>query len=64
MKPNVTFEEMFELLEAKIAYFEASLCLWSWRIQRAAPHHIKCVEDGLCKALDRLWEAQERCRAT
>lgn len=63
LKREVTFEEMFELLDAKIAYFEASLALWSWRVQKAAPHHLVCVEEGVCRALDRLWKAQEACRA-
>lgn len=63
MKRNVTFDEMFELLDAKIGYFEISLTLWSWRIQRAAPHHLRAVEDDVGKSLDRLWKAQEQCRA-
>ena len=60
LKRDVTFDEMFNLLEARIMFFEASLTLWSWRVQRAAPHHLAYVEHSYCKALDVLWTAQQK----
>lgn len=62
-KQGVTFDEMFELIQARINILNGRLTLWSWRIQGASESNLRDVERGFGKALDRLWEAQERCRA-
>ena len=60
LKPGITFDEMFELIQARISLTQAGLTLWSWRVQRASPHNLREIEIIYCKALDRLWEAQQR----
>jgi hypothetical protein len=59
MKKDVTFDEIFEWLHAKIEMHTISLTLWSWRVQGASEQNLRDVERSYGKALDRLWEAQQ-----
>ena len=60
MKRDITFDEMFDVIEARLKVMELRLTLWSWRVQNAQPHHLRAVEASYGKALDHLWKAQER----
>lgn len=60
MRQGVTFQEMFDVIDARLKVMELRLVLWSWRVQNAQPHHLREVESDYGKALDCLWEAQQR----
>lgn len=60
MKPGITFQEMFNLIEARLKLLEVRFVLWSWRVQGAEDRYLRAAEDDYGKALDRVWEAQQR----
>lgn len=62
LKSNVTVDEMFELLDARLGAMQRSLLLWWWRVLRMPEQDLRDLEVMYGKSLDRLWEAQERCR--
>jgi hypothetical protein len=60
MRQCVTFEEIGILVSAKASLWLASLWLWRARIEGHSQGNLRQCEETVKKALDRLWEAQQR----
>jgi hypothetical protein len=60
MRQDVTFEEMAAVINARIQLLIAQHGLWINRVSGRTRWEESWHEAAVCRALDRVWEAQQR----
>lgn len=60
MKPNISFDEMAAVIDARIELLRSSHLLWRARITGSSRRTLIHFERYVTEALDRLWEVQQR----
>ena len=60
MRQGVTFDEISELISARCWLIHIQLWLWRARVTGQQVWLIRELEATVGKALDRVWEAQQR----